>query len=72
MASTDHLDEDKADATIAKFNSDYRKKKDLLFVTKLKDRGLSIIDIAVVIETLESVCPACLDSEEPCSCLNDE
>lgn len=69
MAASEHPDENKANATITEFNGG---KKDLLFVTKLKDRGLSVIDIAAVIETLESVCPACFDSEEPCHCWNDE
>jgi hypothetical protein len=72
MALTDCLGEDKANATITNFNGGHLKKKDLLFVTKLKDRGLSVIDIAAVIETIELVCPVCFDSEEPCHCWNDE
>lgn len=64
--------EDKANATIARFNSEHHRSSDVLFVAKLKDKGLSVVDIAAVIEVLESICTECFDSETPCHCWNDE
>lgn len=66
------MDEGKANATIARFNSEHYRSSDVLFVAKLKDKGLSVIDIASVIEVLESVCRECFDREAPCHCWNDE
>jgi hypothetical protein len=66
------MDEDKANATIARLNSEHYRSSDVLFVTKLKDKGLSVSDIAAVIDVLESVCRECLDRDAPCHCWNDE
>ena len=66
--------EEKAIATIARFNSEHGRDSDsdVMFVAKLKDIGLSNVGIASVIETLETVCKECFDSETPCYCWNDE
>lgn len=67
------MSEDEAIKTIARFNSDYyHKNSDVLLVKKLKDKGLSVIQIAAVIETLESICKECFDDERPCACSWDE
>ena len=58
---------------ILKFNNEhgYGRDKDLLFIKKLRYK-LTGEQIAFVLDVIETTCKHCYDSDEYCSCWNDQ
>lgn len=47
-------------------------RDEILFISRLKDKGLDDVDIFNIIEVFENICLHCFDYDRGCQCWNDE